>query len=198
MEEGFDVLGRDGWILVLDADIVLPDCLFSETIETIRPGTLYGCPRLIWETPDANLDKGWKKARETVDTEVCGYFQLFHAEDPKVKDTRPWYDVTFSHAGGGDAYFQQLWKANEKKFLPFRVLHLGPRDRNWFGRTTPRVGETVPEGTTDRTKRVRLQKQLRMFQGWEGRTSSVLEDRVEVPGYTSSFVWHKSKPENVG
>lgn len=148
MEEGFTALGRDGWILVWDADIILPDSLRFDGLD---PAKLYGANRRILDDPRRwHPDfKDWSDLPLSEETGYPGYFQLFNAAAPPIA-TRPWYDVTYTHAGGGDGYFQSRWNPAMKERLPFEVLHLGPRDTNWFGRVSVRRDEAAIAASAER------------------------------------------------
>jgi hypothetical protein len=127
---------------------------------------LYSPPRLILEDPrrwSPTID--WNLlASPTRDDIFAGYFHLFNAADPVLVD-KPWYDVQYTHCGGGDYYFQARWlREHRSRELGFRVLHLGPRDVNWFGRVTPRLdGAPLPPGVDER--RAIMQKYA-VSQGW--------------------------------
>jgi len=177
MEEGFEALGRHGWCCIFDADILLPDVL---PLADIRPDTLYGARRRVLEDPNKwQPDLNWNVAPHAKDGGPIGFTQLFHAD--AIKDKRPWYDVSFGHAGGGDAFFIGHWPPGKRVVLPFDVLHLGPVDKNWFG--------LDPEG----------QDMMAAFvhrNGWRramakadptavDRVPEIVE-RVEVPGYPKS------------
>lgn len=154
MEEGFDILGRDGWICIWDADIVMPESII---IPAPLRDCLYCPDRHVLANPSLYRDS-LTRATLPVDTPACefpGYFQLFHAS---AVDS-PWYGTNWSHAGGCDSDFQSKFAKDKLKRPPFKVLHLGPTveaDRdfstrigaNWFGRTTKRIdtGQT-PDGS---------------------------------------------------
>jgi hypothetical protein len=97
------------------------------------------------------------------------------------RDKRPWYDVSFAHGGGGDAFFMDHWHPGNRHVLPIDVLHLGPKDRNWFG--------TTPEAK-------RIMDAFVIRNGWSqasaGRDRAAaaqvgeIVERVEVPGYEPS------------
>lgn len=142
LEAGFDALGRDGFILVWDADILLPD---SVPWGAANPAKLYGAKRRLLNDPAGWETVDWKLLPLSAETGWPGYFQLFHGANPRIRE-RPWYGVDSPHAGGGDGYFQSRFPVEEKDFLPIEVLHLGPRDQNWFGRVSPRLdGAAVPD-----------------------------------------------------
>jgi hypothetical protein len=146
IEEGFDVLGRSGWILILDADIVLP--------EVFKPGSLdqnvlYGAPRR--QLPDGILDFGgdWSRWKVVNDQPCVGYFQLFHAE-AEVLRSRPWYAIDSPHAGNSDWWFRDKFT---KKMLARSVLHIGRRYENWYGRAMPRLdGTPIPDADQKRLR----------------------------------------------
>lgn len=163
IEEGFDALGREGWILIFDADVVFPDSL---PLDNLNPAKLYGARRRMMDDPRQYTPglKDWRKWPLSSQGGWPGYFQLFHAACPVIAQ-RPWYDVTYTHAGMSDNYFQLRWPSNQKEWLPLEVLHLGPRDRNWYGRVTPRLdGEAIPEAT----ERAQNMRTMMMAKGWGG------------------------------
>jgi hypothetical protein len=190
MEEGLDFFGRKDWMLILDADIILPDTIKTEDLKI---GNLYGMYRRMLENPD------WPYLYKELlpigqDTEFPGYFQLFHADDPALS-VRPWYDPTFTHAGGGDAYFQYHWpEQNRVRLIHDTVIHLGPRDTNWYGRVSKRLDDKPIEDAADKSK---LLSSLRIFNGWvkSKRIVRNFKDRVTIPNFKSKFKWHRSNPE---
>lgn len=189
MEEGLDFFGRHGRMLIWDADTLFP---YDMSLEGFVDGNLHGAPRLIME--DAKLwspGLDWSKFPKTYDKELPGYFQLFDAADP-VLAQRPWYDPTFRHAGGCDSYFHDLWPKQKWTRLPFNVLHLGPRDVNWFGRASGRIDGLV---LTDTERNATDCKRLRVFHGWDssGPQPDGHVDRVEIPGFKSAYTWNKSE-----
>lgn len=168
IEECFDYMGRYGWLLIWDADILFPARF---TWPHLVKGCLYTPLRRNLDNPSEWTPRfDWSKAPISKDSEFAGYFQLFHADDP-VLQKRPWYDVIYTHAGGGDSAFQNKWSKRHKVRPPLQVLHLGPRDANWFGRTTPRIDGEEVEGI--REKR-RLMEKFLHYKGW-GRPRTVAQ-----------------------
>lgn len=194
MEEGLEFFGKSDWMVIWDADCIFP---MELTLPELEVGKLYGPNRLIFDdvkkwyrnSPNHN----WRIAKPTVDIEFPGFFQLFHADDPVLASTPYWYDPTFIHAGGGDCYFQQLWAPQNKVRLNFNVLHLGPRDVNWFGRTSERVDQGA---VGNRVGRLSEMHRLQIFNGWrKGSIGQHFNDRiVEIE---SDYVWNKSNPKKV-
>lgn len=175
MEEGFDVLGREGWLLVWDADTLFPPTL---NLPVLKPGKLYTPYRRILNDPTQWFDGfDWKQASQHRDKEWCGYFQLFHASDAVLRQ-RPWYGVNFTHCGGCDSVFQRRWHQCNKIRPPFEVLHLGPRDTNWFGRaSTRRDGETIEEAQD----RHQLMDTFMRYKRWRRRGPRVTDFQEHVP-----------------
>jgi hypothetical protein len=179
MEEGFDVLGREGLICVFDADILFPDAL---SLDRLRPGFLHGARRRILDDPARwRPDLDWSRLPLHPDDGPIGFAQIFSADDPYLAGTRPWYDVSFAHAGGGDAYFMRHWPRPRWSILPIECLHLGRVDTNWFG--TDAEGREIMAAFVHRN-------------GWRsiagghdpGAADRVgtIADRVTVPGYEPS------------
>lgn len=198
MEEAFDYFGRHGWMLIIDADIVLPATL---QLNNVVPGNVYGASRRMLQDPAAYCDgMDWNKLPVGADKEIAGFFQLFFAADSVLRTARPWYEPTFSHAGGCDSYFQQLWAPEYRKRLDLHVLHIGPRDTNWFGRSSVRTDGTQPP---EAGLRLRMMRGLRAINNWVKHkdkafwsqdANTVATDRVHIPGYTSTFKWFNSQP----
>lgn len=182
LEEGFDVLGRDGWILIHDADILFPEDL---PIHALRPDTLHGARRRILDDPnDWAPDLNWLACPLSRDGGAIGFFQLFHAADPSISDKRPWYSVNFPHAGGGDAYFMQHWRTSNHTILPVDVLHLGPRDTNWWG-----TGPEARDRMAAYVHRMGWTRAMARADPAAVHRVGDLPERIEVPGYeTSTFM----------
>lgn len=191
MEEGFDALGREGWILIWDADILLPE---EFPYDRVKPECLHGMRRRFLDDPTKwTPEYDWKLSRWPADPQWIGYFQLFHAGDPKLAGVRPWYDVTFAHAGGADAYFITHWQSPWRQSLKADVLHLGPKDTNWFGRASARLDDLPNDAARERKD---VMDAFIHRNGWEAthpqadRTASQrvgrIVERVRVPGYPES------------
>lgn len=129
-----------GYTCIIDADIYLPSLMSFDFID----GCLHSPYRRIMEKPGLIPDeKDWKKLPEGWERrnkEFAGYFQLFHADDPKFKDGSPWYERSqWTTARGCDSEFFYRWRPNNLVRLEqFEVLHLGPMKINWEGRVSER------------------------------------------------------------
>lgn len=161
LEEGFDALGREGWILVLDADILLPPQLHWPERD---PQQLYGARRRMLDDVtrwSPSLD--WATLPIGSNPAIVGYFQLFHAA-AAVLASLPWYATNWRHCGGSDDDFRCRWPEARQSHLPFHVLHLGPQFHNWCGRTSPRIDGRPLQVDTRRANMQRIYAQRRQFQ----------------------------------
>lgn len=178
MEAGLDAFGRDGWLAILDADVLWPArkvfTYLQENKEVcgLVSGYLFTPRRRMWtEWPKApswfEKAKGSSSAdlwaREDLwdrfplhpqDKEWAGYSQLFHASDP-VLGPPPWHETNWLHAGGADSFFQAKWPDARKVRPPFEVLHLGTAGINWAGRVSAYADGTMPPEAAARLRQVR-------------------------------------------
>jgi len=153
IEEGFDALGREGWILHLDSDCLLPA---RADFGRLDSGFLYGARRRMLPTvADYHDSLDWRRLREIPAERqhkyMGGYFQLFHAGDPALR-RRPWYPTNWKHAGGSDSEFSWKWPRSRWRWMPFEVLHIGPDAINWCGRAVPFADGTLPAAADDRRR----------------------------------------------
>jgi hypothetical protein len=179
-EQGFDFLGRHGWIVIFDADIIFPSIL---PLHLLVPGKLYGARRRI--LPDVSMwkdDLDWRIFPLHPDGGPIGFFQAAHADDPAIRDKRPWYNVNYPHAGGCDAQFMDHWPPGSKVVLnDFVCLHLGPPDRHWFG-TSPEAQDQMARYV----KENRWSRAMANFPPEAAARAQPVIDRVDVPGYPMS------------
>ena len=162
VEEGFDVLGRSGWICIWDADVLMPRFM---PLGNLEESCLYTPIRRILEDPTQHEqymeESRWSTLHSpTREHEFNGYFQLFHASVTPP----PWYSTTSGHAGLCDSDFSHKFPPENRRRLPFEVLHLGAEGipelgtrvgENWAGRVSARIdmGE-VPQEARRRRARV--------------------------------------------
>jgi hypothetical protein len=185
IEEGLEVLGREGWICVFDADIEMPGNWEESSWQWLETGFLYGARRRVQENPyQEELDfwtghpARWLALPLAPDsakygpwpaTHVTGSFHLYHAEDP-VLGQPPWYSAKWRHAAGFDSEFIAKWPRKRHRHTPFEVLHYGPIAENWWGRRTLRLDGTVPE-TAERSSQMlaqmRCERERRPNLSWE-------------------------------
>ena len=163
IEIALDHLGRDGWILMLDADIVLPE---NADFSSVESGNLYGAKRR--QVPRvAEWDGGYDWGRFNIlpEGELAGCFHLVHGSDPLLQ-TRPWYGVNWKHAGGYDSDLFHKYPADKRKFVPFHVLHLGEHGMNWHGRATPRLDGTGEDKSDEARMEMRRMHNQRATAGY--------------------------------
>lgn len=167
LESGLDVLGREGMICILDADIIIPR---HADLTCATPGKLWTPRRRIltdisrWQefvAPGAD----WDELPLNRDEEWAGYFQLFHAGDMAIADRQYWYEPNWTHAGGADSMFAEYWPRAKRARPPFEVLHLGEDGRNWCGRCTPRVDGSIHPQASERAAELQRLLTLRAKTG---------------------------------
>lgn len=155
----------EGWIIHLDADIVMPFPL--DTWEMIFAGmnteNIYGCDRL--SVPSYEL---FEQGKENIDSNgyvhiphaeimprfafaklggwvPIGYWQAWHSKHKRF------YPDNVEHAGDSDVVFAGQWPRSQRILLPeASVLHLETSDKvgtmNWFGRSTVPFGQSMQIG----------------------------------------------------
>lgn len=133
MEEARSRMPWEDWILFFDVDVAPPrqwQTYLTHFLEPLQMGYLYGAQRL--HTP--TLQDLWDVNLSPVpdDRLGYGYFQLFHAKDPKVQQT-PLLDVHWRHAGNYDSNFLLSFRSMVRD-IGFPVWHIGPQHENWFGK----------------------------------------------------------------
>lgn len=129
LEAGLDFMGREGWLCVMDCDVLwLKDINYN-----FSGGYIYSPLRRMFEefgepynTPPH--EDYWKNyplhpIHYNWPSHLSGYTQIFHADDPVLKD-RPWFPTT-GHAGGSDTAFMLRWSQAKRIRPPWEVLHLG-------------------------------------------------------------------------
>lgn len=141
VERLFDIVGRAGWLCVLDADIVLPAGFTEFAFAKNHLTTPYR--RMLFNPQDYSDSLDWESVPILKEHGWWGYCQVFHADDP-VLESRPWYPGDWAHAGGCDHDFQNRWRRSHKCRVPFEVLHLGEGVKNWCGRATVRSDGSMP------------------------------------------------------
>lgn len=145
LETYLDLIGRDGWMCLMDADVLWPkDVTLEKEI-----GKLYSPLRHMFEdvTQPIPSETNWDKypIHSNV-AEWAGYTQIFHAKDPVLPESKHWHETNWKHAGGADSFFQMRWAPRNKVRPSFNCLHLGPAGANWCGRVTPTTsGELHPQ-----------------------------------------------------
>jgi hypothetical protein len=178
-EEAMDTYGRHDQLCIWDADIVFPSVI---PWEAMRPNQLNGARRRVLLDPSEFRDGlDWRNLQIHRDGGPIGFFQCFNADDPVLRDRRPWYNVNFPHAGGCDAEFIQHWPVSHRCVLMIDVLHLGRPDMNWFG-TSPEAREQMAAFV----HRMHWPAAMRWHDAGALERVGATIERVEVPGYPTS------------
>ena len=168
----------NNWVLLLDADVVLPGD-FASKLGTLDREYFYGCRRRNFEKLEDFLDveKGLKQVSDfhLFRGVGYGYFQLFH---PKSSTFKHLLNVTKGHpfptcyqtGACSDWIFRNCWGnfhfvpslevvcfGDSQDYcdgllreLPMEVAHLGLTGRNEFKRLTPRIDKILSENSTER------------------------------------------------
>jgi len=180
LEEGLNAFGREGWIVLMDADVLWPKFVPDYPREI---GFLYGPVRRMYlqGTLPIPQEEDWAKLSLHRNlAEWAGYGQIFHADDPHLP-APPWHAVDWEHAGGADSFFQALWLPACKIRPPFEALHIGAAGRNWYGRATPNIVDgSLPAEAARRLNRVRRIWQVRKARRRRG-LDAFAEEKLSAP-----------------
>jgi len=176
IQRGLDQLSYGGWVVHMDADIVLPERT-RKVLEwaDLEEDCIYGCDRGMvksWDHWQRVLASGWLthdyhcRVNPPPDTAIgtrwaspehgyvpIGFFQLWHGPSSLYRGThaRP-YPQHHQDAARGDVQHALQWDRCKRVLLPeLIVLHLESEPAklgaNWKGRTTARF---VPGGPVRR------------------------------------------------
>lgn len=118
-------LHREDWIIILDADTILPVDFWKDSIQQIShftENTVYLLKRKIFHS---NEDLAEGKCSEIQNG--CGFFQLYYNKNKMYSD----FSTT---AGECDSLFQSLFR-NQKELSGF-CIHLGHNGLDWNGRVS--------------------------------------------------------------
>jgi GR25 family glycosyltransferase involved in LPS biosynthesis len=132
---GINSIKDPGFILLIDADIIVKDRINTEYLDT---ETLYTSDRWMcetyddlykWETDVNSLKKHIKNESDR----GLGFFQLFHYSKAIS------YPETSENAAFSDLLFRD--KFTKKQTIKNQIIHLGKSYTNWDGRKTDRFIE---------------------------------------------------------
>lgn len=116
----------DAWILILDADILLPnDIKASVESHAVEKNSLYGMLRHDYHTM---ADYTAQKRNNLYPLKHAGYFQLYF-------DKSKYYPTFSKDCSACDIVFQRLF--HHRPMLPGHACHLGKPGVNWYGRMSP-------------------------------------------------------------
>ena len=141
INEGIKSLLNPNWILLLDADIIVPET-FTESFKDnyTNINSLYVCNRVMFKEYQSYLD--WKSGSgikgQVSKLNGIGYFQLFNINSNCLQ--RIVYPENSNNAAGSDISFRNRF--TEKVDLKIESIHLGISYQNWNGRETPNFIKT--------------------------------------------------------
>lgn len=175
IEEAYDVFGRDGWLLNIDADIAIPENRHSFIPV---PGCIYVPHRRIKHDISTGIpeQRKWRQyKRLRTNEEFAGFCQLFHGSDT-VLGPPPWHSLDFTWAGSADSFFHSKWPDKKHVRPPFEVLHLGHPFKNWAGRVTPYADGTIDPKAKEREETSNMLLRSRKV---EGPLSRFIKEKLE-------------------
>ena len=141
INEGIKSLLNPNWILLLDADIIVPES-FHESFKNnyTNINSLYVCNRVMFKEYQSYLN--WKSGTglkgQVSRLNGIGYFQLFNINSNCLQ--RIIYPENSNNAAGSDISFRNRF--TEKVDLEIESIHLGISYQNWNGRKTPEFVST--------------------------------------------------------
>jgi hypothetical protein len=132
MSEAYTARTWPDWVVFIDADVIPPaEWRWLVEAATPVPGWLYGARRRL------------TSGAPYFDGEIAGFFQLFHATDPRVQ-RQPILDCTWRHAGGYDSEFQFRWPPECRSVIPgLELVHQGEPGQNWWARDPARMARML-------------------------------------------------------
>lgn len=205
LEQGLDMLGRKGWICVMDADVLWPKEIekhetdhghlsLCEGRSMLKIGDLCTPFRRMWEDwpasppfnmfwnqvygsglPPLPVESNWTSFPLHRQQQEFAGYSQIFHANDPHLGPAPWHEIDWKHAGGADSFFQMKWPEACKIRPPFEVLHLGPAGQNWFGRSTPRADGTLLEGSTER-------REMSGRKIWEQRRANIDAGRDRFHG----------------
>ena len=141
INDGIKSLLNPNWILLLDADIIVPES-FHESFKNnyTNINSLYVCNRVMFKEYQSYLN--WKSGTglkgQVSRLNGIGYFQLFNINSNCLQ--RIIYPENSNNAAGSDISFRNRF--TEKVDLEIESIHLGISYQNWNGRKTPEFVST--------------------------------------------------------
>ena len=119
------------WVLILDADIYLPDNFLSicseKKLKHLDHDALYSLKRIDFHTYEDFEKK--ENGKEYI-AQFMGYFQMYY-------DKTKYYAPHSSTCGKCDYIFSTEFRKKYYLNETFQIYHLGEDGKNWEGRVTP-------------------------------------------------------------
>lgn len=147
INDGIKHLHRKEWVLITDADMMMPTNMRQELEnKNLDSNLIYGTSRLICPSykdwllylKNESVYKNWKHQKRRINIGV-GFFQLININNSIIKNRTNWYNEKYGHCGRSDRKFWRLFN-NKAKLKGIVPIHLGDDNMgaNWNGRTTPK------------------------------------------------------------
>lgn len=149
INDGYAALAPEGWVCKLDPDIHLPENARSGLESCLDdPDELWGSRRYFcasrrrFEEFTRAEDYALLEPPYESGEDVLGFLQLFHARSSHLAGCRvPYEEEQYAPPSRtNDRLFSALWPPEQRRRLPFDVVHLGldAIGTNWNGRRSPR------------------------------------------------------------
>jgi hypothetical protein len=136
LNDGLKHLKRTDWILVTDADIILPQ-IFRSVLTNLDINNIYWTDRYLCKT---RYDLEMFSKRSSIvrlwehDDRPAGFFNLFNFKAQTIKNYKQLYDERFKACNRYDTQFFRSWPKNNRKKFSLPVIHLGHIGIDWYGR----------------------------------------------------------------
>lgn len=120
----------DDWLLLLDADIMLPDgfdALFRERHAALDRDGMYSLPRHDFYSRE---HLATRKVDKVYQVQFAGFCQMYHRRDVL-------YGEHSADCSQCDIFFKNAFRSAALLSAEHPVLHLGIEGWNWKGRVTP-------------------------------------------------------------
>jgi len=109
---------QDLWCVVLDADVVIPECFKAIELDTLSKDNIYSYKRDVGNT-------------RYNDSLIIGYFQLFNTSSQYYLHN---YDLLFITACGGDVMFSAQWPIPNNVIFEYGLIkHQSVPGADWCG-----------------------------------------------------------------
>jgi hypothetical protein len=140
INDGLKEICKSDWILLLDADIILPND-FRHKIESynLDKENIYGCPYFfVYNLSEINNNS------VPIYSRPYGYFQLFSGQNNIIKNRgEKIYPEEFGTASKSDSVFFRFWNRKNRSVIDKMVVKHLSGQHNWSGRTSERFLSTT-------------------------------------------------------
>jgi hypothetical protein len=144
INEGIKSIKDPEWILLTDADIILPSN-FIDILSNrgVNQNVLYSASRFLCYTYDKfqQFTRGEITLFDMDEARSCqpiGYFQLFFYFHPALTGNEYVYPIHSKDASWSDMLFADYFKNQKECIDDIKLIHLGKDRENWTGRKSNR------------------------------------------------------------